>query len=300
MVDFGPEQLLQNPALVTPVAPWCSVLKNLDLGLVLLAQPWIAGKGLRRGDFERDLTDLATSLPFGPLYFQRISRTAADLEEKAILQGSGSGRNRRFVLTPRGFASLILNLYVLQDDPTLDGSEFELKRELVAMWNLTIDRLLTSGSQFPLGSEVASFFEEVDRLTIFGKPVITAQTLKEAFSVLRLVASQRERVTRLKAQIETRAKETQAQMELLKAADLSQIDLSAFEERMPILKDNPALAELVRGIATSAVPTLSLEAQIMRYDAYLKYLERLERAYAAQLTVVDISKFRRRLAGGEH
>lgn len=300
MVNFGPAELLENPTVVTPVAPWCSILKNLDLGIILLAQPWIAGAGLRRSDFERDLRDLAASLSFGPLYFQRISRATAELEKNGVLRGSGAGRERKFVLTPQGFASLILNLYVLQEDPTLDGSEFELKRELVAMWNLTIDRLLTSGVQFPLGSEVAAFFEEVDRLTIFGKPVVTAQVLKDAFSVLRLIASQREKVSRLKSQLEVRAREAQAQMELLRAADLSQLDLSALGERLAIFKDNPALIEMVRGIATSAVPTLSIEAQIIRYESYLKYLERLERTYAAHLTVVDISTFRRRLAGQEH
>jgi hypothetical protein len=300
MVDFEPEQLLQNPDVVTPVAPWCSVLKNLDLGIVLLAQPWIAGEGLRRGDLERDLRELTASLPIGSLYFQRISRTAADLEKRGILRGKGVGRERKFVLTPQGFASLILNLYLLQEDPTLDGSEFELKRELVAMWNLTFDRVLQSLEQIPLGSEVAAFFEEVDRLTLFGKQVITAQTLKEAFSVLRLVATQREKIDRMKSQVEARAQETQAQIELLRAADLSKLDLSAFGDRMAIFKDNPALMELVRGIATSAVPTLSIEAQIMRYEAYLEYLNQLERAYRTHLKVVDISKVRRRLAGREH
>src|SRR5882757_4800099 len=122
MIDFSPDQLLQNPALVTPVAPWCDLLENLDLGIILLAQPWLVGIGLRRSDFERQLGQLAASLPLGPLYFQRISRAVAGLEKRGVLRGSGEGRDRRFALTPQGFAALIVNLHVLRADPTLDGS----------------------------------------------------------------------------------------------------------------------------------------------------------------------------------
>lgn len=297
MIDFRPDQLLRNPALVIPVAPWCDVLENLDLGIILLAQPWLAGMGLRRSDFERQLGQLAASLPIGPLYFQRISRAVASLERRGVLRGAGKGRDRRFVLTPGGFAALIVNLHVLRDDPTLDGREFELKRELVAMWNLTIDRLLTSAAEIALAPETLSFFSQIDRLSIWGRQVITTQVVKDAFNIRRLIALQQENLERLKTQSEARLVETRSQMEFLRGADFTQLDFATLGEHAAILKDNPALLEIIRGIAASAAPQLSVEAQIIRYDAYLTYLDRLKHTYATELKVVDISEFRRRVAG---
>lgn len=298
MRDVSPKCLLQNLTVTRPLAPWCDVLDNLELGVILLTQPWVAGDGIRRAELERQLAELASSFPFGgPLYFQRISRAVVSLERRGVLKGSGAGRERQFVLKPEGFAALILNLHVLRADPTLDGSEFELKRELVAMWNIMVDRLLTSLPQVSIGSEIAGFFAQLDALTILGRPVITQQVLKEAFDVLRLIAHQRDAVSALKAQSEARLTETRSQMELLRTADLSQLDFKHLGGRIAILKDHPEMLEVIRGIVTSAAPELSVEAQVARYDAYLKYLENLERMYSRALKVVDITNFRRRVAG---
>jgi len=68
--DFLP----QNPAVVRLAAAWCTALDNIDLGILLLTQPWIAGEGLRRSDLERQLSEIGCEMPVGTVYFQRISR----------------------------------------------------------------------------------------------------------------------------------------------------------------------------------------------------------------------------------
>ena len=48
MTAITPQILLDNPELVEPLAPWCVILDNLELGILLVAQPWLAVDGLRR------------------------------------------------------------------------------------------------------------------------------------------------------------------------------------------------------------------------------------------------------------
>jgi hypothetical protein len=211
--------------------------------------------------------------------------------------GSGDGRERRFALAPEGFAALILNLHVHRADPTLDGSEFELKLELVAHWNLTLDRLLTSLPDIAFPPTMQSFFDRLEHLAVFGKPVITSELIKSAFSLVQLIAHQRDNVMRLKSQAQTRLAQTHALTEFFRTADLSQLNLDGLGEHATLLKESPAIQEVVRTIATSGAPQLSARAQIIRYEAYLDYLKRLEVAYSAELKVVDITMFRQRLAG---
>lgn len=296
MESIKPDDLL-NSAITRSVAPWCATLDNLELGIALLAQPWIQGAGLRRSDFERQLSALASSLPLGHVYFQRINRVVSNLESRGVLLGLGDDRDRRFVLAPEGFAALILNLHVLQADPTLDGREFEFKLELVAHWNLTLDRLLTSMPDIVPPSSMQSFFERFEQLTVLGKPVITLQVIKDAFSLTRLIGHQRANVTRLKSQAEARLTETHALTEFLRTADLSQLNLEGLTDQASLLRESPGLQEVLRTIATSGAPQLNARAQIIRYEAYLDYLERLEGAYLSQLKIVDINLFRRRIAG---
>ena len=120
---------------------WRSRIDNLELGILLFTQPWLAGDGLRRADLERLLGRLGADLPLGAIYFQRVKRAVTRLEEIGALRGLGEGRARRFVMTPEGFAAFLFNLRALHEDPTLDGSEFELKRALAAMWGLAFERL---------------------------------------------------------------------------------------------------------------------------------------------------------------
>lgn len=295
MIEVRPDELLNSP-LAHRVAPWCARLENLDLGIILVAQPWIVGPGLRRADFERHLAVLASSLPLGRLYFQRVNRAVANLESRGVLQGSGDDRDRRFALTPEGFAALILNLHVLEADPTLDGSEFEFKLELVAHWHLTLDRLLSSLPDITLPTGMRSFFERVEALAVLGKQVITPELIRDALSLVHLIERQRANVTGLKAQAEARFAQSHALAEFFRTADLSQLNLDGLSQGAAIMKD-PAMQEVLRTIATSGAPQLSAQRHVVRYQAYLEYLGRLEHAYSPELKVVDINKFSRRLAG---
>jgi hypothetical protein len=104
MNEISPTFLLEHPELVEPAAPWCVWLKNLELGVLLLAQPWIGGGGLRRADLEHQLARLAAAdLPVGPVYFQRINRAVAALVDRGQLAGEAAGRRPGFVITPQGF-----------------------------------------------------------------------------------------------------------------------------------------------------------------------------------------------------
>lgn len=294
MLELTPERLLQNSALVDGVAPWCTVLGNLELGILLLSQPTVSRTGWRRADFERALTDMGSLLPVGPTYFQRIKRAVDALEQRGALRSLGEDRDRRFILTLQGFAALILNMHVLREgsDPTLDGSEFELKRELVASWHLVLQHLPQSIAQGTLAPDLRGFFEEVLELTIWGRSVITAEVLRDAFDAHRLLARQRALVEQLVRQAESRLAETRAQMAFLQIADINQLNWDALGESAAVLKDNPALMDIVRGVAASAAPELSVRASLLRYQAYLNYLDTLSKAYSAAFKVIDIGALR--------
>jgi len=296
VTEIPPKELLDS-TLAEKVAPWCGALDNLDLGIVLATQPWIVGAGLRRAEIERQLGLLVSSLPIGNIYFQRVNRAVATLEGRAVLLGSGQGRDRRFALTPEGFAALILNLHVLRSDPTLDGSEFEFKLELVAHWNLTLDRLLSASPNIVFPTSMQSFFERLERLTVLGKPVLSMELIKDAFNLHRLIAQQRTNVLGLKSQAEGRLAQTHAMSEFFRTADLSQLNVDGLGEHAALLRDTEALQEVVRTIATSGAPQLSARGQIIRYESYLAYLTQLEAAYSSGPSVVDINMFRRRVAG---
>src|SRR4029079_11985598 len=126
--------------------------------------------------------------------FQRVKRAVARLEEIGAMHGAGEGRARSFVVSPEGFAALLLNLCVLHADPTLDGSEFELKRSLVSMLNLLFDRLTELPEEGEQSPETERFCDEVDRLAVLGERVITEEVEAQALDVLRLIAEQRRRV----------------------------------------------------------------------------------------------------------
>ena len=289
-----PTYLLSNPDLVTPVAPWCAALDNLELGILLLSQPWLAGGGVRRADLERQLSQLARDLPIGQVYFQRVNRSVARLVDIEVLRVEGTGRSRRFVGTPRGFAAVILNLTVVRSDPTIDGREFELKRALVAMWNLVFERMSELPDETSLGSEAESFFDEVERLEVWGRPVITDEVVDGALNVLGLIESQRR-------QVEARLEETERRLEQLRAPDelLAGVDLARLAEQVApgaSLADDPKAAAMVRATAATALPGLNLRAAELRYRRYLEYLDELVAMYSRELRVVDLGTMRR-LAG---
>jgi hypothetical protein len=291
-MELTPTFLLHNPELVTPVAPWCVAVENLELGILLLAQPWMAGDGLRRADLERQLGGLAATLPLGPIYFQRVKRSVARLVDIGAMQAVGAGRAQSFVVTPQGFAALILNLQVLRADPTIDGSEFELKRALVAMWNLVLERMEELPEEVQLPPESERFFDQVEALTVLGEQVINEQVMAEALDLLRLVATQREQVGRLLAAARQRLERAEAEAGTLRGVDLSQLVARGFDRAAAALADTPGALAMVRGMASGVLPQLSLRATVLRYQQYLCYLDELTALYAGELKTVDLDAVR--------
>jgi hypothetical protein len=282
MNGLSPAQLLKRSL---PEAPWCGPLDNLELGILLLAQPWVAGAGVRRADLERQLARL--DLPVGPVYFQRVKRSVARLEEIGAMRGSGEGRTRSFLVKPEGFAALLLNLCVLREDPTLDGSEFELKRSLVAMLNLLFERLSELPEEAQPSPETEAFFDEAGRLTVLGERVITEEVEAQALDVLRLIAEQRRQVERLlKA---SRDRLTRAGSESGPAGSLDLAVLS--DEASDLLISTPGALAAVHELATGVLPRLRHTAAALRYEQYLRYLDGLVTLYAAELKTVRLQEY---------
>lgn len=285
----SPDLLLSHPEVVTPASPWCVELEGLELAVLLLTQPWVAAEGLRRADLERQLQRLGGDLPLGPVYFQRVKRAVAHLAEIGALRATEESGGRRFVATPRGFAAYLLNLCVLRADPTVDGSEFELKRALVAMWNLVFERLAELPDEVALPPEVERFFAEVESLQVLGGPVIGDEVMSEALDVLRLVARQRRRVEGLLGAAKHRLQEAETA-----AGALRDFDLSGSALADTTLAD-PAVQEMVRELAGGVLPRLSLGAAVRRYESYLAYLDDLAALYAAELKTVELASLRQAL-----
>lgn len=286
-MELTPTFLLKNPELAKTVAPWCVRLDNLEMAMLLLVQPWLAVGGLRRAELERRIARFADKLPLGPVYFQRIKRTVARLEEIGALRGEGNG-GQRFAATPQGFAVFVLNLQVLGSDPTLDGAEFEFKQALVARCNLILDRL----SELPAetSEDPDPFLEEAERLDIFGRRVVSPEAVTAAFDILRLIASQRELVTRFLATARQRISEDEAEASALIGLDLTQLAGIGFAATW--LAETPGAAGMLRDMASGVLPRLTGEAAILRYERYLSYLDDLARLYAGAFKVVTLETVR--------
>lgn len=291
-----PAFLLEHPELVGPVAPWCSWLENHELGILLLAQPWLAGQGLRRSELQEQLERLAADLPLGPVYFQRVSRAAGVLEERGQLRAQGTGRQRRYQTTAEGFAALILNLQVLHADPTLDGSEFELKRALVALWNLVAQRMAGASDAVESSAEMGALLEELGRLRVWDQPVITEQVVTDGLDILRLIRTQRERLDGLEAEARQRLAAAAAPHRLVGAPPASKPGRRGRREpASPVLME--ALA-MVRVVASGLAPRLAGEAAVLRYRAYGEYLDGLAKLYAKEFRIVDLAAARRAFRRG--
>jgi hypothetical protein len=284
MDELTPAFLLDNEDLVAPLAPWCVWLDNLELAILLLAQPWVGG-GLRRAELEQQLGRI--DLPVGPVYFQRVNRATAALSGRGQLEELGIGRQRRFATTTHGFAALLLNLQVLRADPTADGSEFELKRSLVALWNLVADRFLQSPEGSTLDFNLIDFIHELERIELWSRRVITDQTVADAFNVLRLIETQRRRVERLATACESRLQAAKLQGQLLGTPDSDHAN--SLRTSAGKLGTQEEMIAAVRIVAASAAPQLAAEASLYRYRAYLQYLDDLRALYATELKVVDLA-----------
>jgi len=295
MNELSPDFLLANADLVRPLAPWCVWLDNLEMAILLLAQPWLAGGGLRRAALERQLLRLGNDMPLGAVYFQRISRSVAALEERGQMRGHGSGRARSFTVTPEGFAALILNLQVMRSDPTVDGSEFEFKRALVAICSLILDCLSSRSSELEVGTEVGGFLDAVEGLDLWDRPVVTDRILADAFDVMHLIDVQRARVRDLLEGAEHRLERSRAAARMMEGV----------RPRLPDVVGDVGgahqlhrLVDAVWPLAAGAAPELAARAAVIRFTVYLEYLDRLASLYSERLGVVDLATFRRVVGGG--
>lgn len=293
--------LLDHPELVTPTAPWCVRVDGLELGALLLALPFMAPEGLKRATLERRLTRLGRDLPLGSVYFQRVKRAVARLVEIEAMERLAGGRQGRFLTTPRGFATLVVNLRVLDSDPTVDGQELELKRTLVSMWSLVFERLdEVPESALPAPtSRTERFFEHVESLEVLGRPLIDERFIEEAFDVLRLIADQRARV----AEWLEIAELTEGAMDDASATvdgfDLTRLTADAFENPSRRETRGAGAVALVRRMAGEVLPRLTARARVARYRHYLAYLDDLTRLYAERRKTPPFEALRSMIRGRE-
>jgi hypothetical protein len=213
----------------------------------------------------------------------------ARLEEIGILRGSGEGRARSFTATPEGFAALLLNLGALRADPTLDGTEFELKRSLVAMLNLLFERLADLPEETPAPPEIERFFAEAGRIAVRGRKVITEEVERQALDVLRLIAEQRRQVeSRLRSAREGLARAGRGEEG---DVDLARLAENGFGEVSSLLAETPEALAALRRLARGAFPRLRHAAAALRYERYLEYLDGLASLYAAELKTVGLAAY---------
>jgi hypothetical protein len=269
---LDPSALLDHPDLIGAAAPWCTRLDGLELAIVLLCLPWLAGAGLRPADLEHRLAELEAELPVGPIYFQRIRRAVRRLEATGALTGSGAGRSLRYLATPAGLAALVLNLAVPAGDPTIDGSDFELKRALASMaagiaGALPEAPVAATDPAVPTDN-LGRFFERAEQLTVLGAPVLTDERIARAFDVLALIEGQRDRV-----------------LALLQAAKARRAPLllrAGIADALDRLEDAAPDPEALTSSLAAAALRRSLEATVERYRSYLAYLDALARLYAEE------------------
>jgi len=200
-------------------------------------------------------------------------------------------------MTPAGFASFILNLRVLRSDPTLDGGEFELKRAFVAMWNIALDRLAELPDTAPLPRRIEMFFNDVERIEVHGRRVITAEVVSAALDVLRLIDSQRDRVERLLASTRADLEDAERHAGALRDLDLSRLAAGrGMPDAASFLDASPETLAMVRDLVSGVLPRLSLRAAALRYESYLRYLDGLRSVYEQELDAVPIESLRGLLA----
>ena len=293
MDSLSPAFLLAHHEIVAPAAPWCCWLTNLELAILLLTQPWLSEGGLSRADLERQLGRLGADMPVGAIYFQRVNRSSATLAARGQLRGHGTGRTRRFTLTPGGFGAMLLNLQVVRGDPTIDGRRFEFQRALVSMVNVVLDRLLELPPMGSLGSALDEWFDAVDALDVWGRRVMNDAVYADAFNVLRLVERQQERVRQLERLAEALLSSAATPAALARQARLTQVDRAEGTTDA----DLATMLRTARSLATAGLPQLAARADLVRYRSYQGYLVELATLYASELRVVDIGLFRDAMTG---
>ena len=175
----------------------------------------------------------------------------------------------------------MLNLQVVRDDPTVDGRWFEFKRALVSMANVVLDPALDE------------WFDAVDTLEVWGRPVMNDAVYADAFNVLRLVERQQERVRQLERLAEALLSSAATPAALARQARLTQVDRA----EGTTYADLATMLRTARSLATAGLPQLAARADLVRYRSYQGYLVELATLYASELRVVDIGLFRDAMTG---
>jgi hypothetical protein len=291
--EHGPERFLEHPAIGV-LAPWCVRLDNLELVIALALQPVLAPKPLRRAELEEQLMRLADRLPVGPVYLQRVIRAVARLEEAGILRGAGAARSRRFTLTPEGFAALLVNLRVLDADPTIDGGEFELKKEIVSVWHLTIDQAKHEGGlSIAVGSQLREFWDQVVQVSIGGLLVMPPDVVEDTLNLFRLIDRQRQRVLLLVERERIELKRDEEQVAFFRTADFATVAAMA----PPGVNMTPELWEGMRLAAQTNAFVHTSRSKLLRYQSFLGYLNSLDALYRPEFKDIEFEDLRRLAKG---
>jgi hypothetical protein len=179
---------------------------------------------------------------------------------------------------------------VLRADPTVDGSEFELKRALVALWSLVGMRMADLGDEVESSPGMARLLGDLSRLQVWGRAVITEDVVAGGFDILRLIRTQRGRLAQLEEETRQRQAAVAARSRLVEPAAPRAGGRRGGAPAERGIDDALATARVV---ATGVAPRLECEAALLRYRAYGAYLDGLQKVYARELPVVDLAALRR-------
>jgi hypothetical protein len=291
--EHGPERFLEHPAIGV-LAPWCVRLDNLELVIALALQPVLAPKPLRRAELEEQLMQLADRLPCGPVYLQRVIRAVARLEEAGILRGTGASRSRRFTLTPEGFAALLVNLRVFDADPTINGGEFELKKEITSVWHLTIDQAKHEGGlSIAVAPELRAFWDKVVQVTIAGMDVMPPDVVADTLNIFRLIDRQRQRLLPLIERERAELKRDEEKVAFFRTADFTTVAAMA----RPGVEMTREMWEGLRLAAQTNAFVHTSRSKLLRYQSFLDYLDSLDALYRPDFKEIAFEDLRRLAKG---
>lgn len=258
-----------------PSTPWARKLDALEIWTAMSVAPWSWNEGLRVAEIERQLVQVATSLSLGAVYFQRVNRMVADLAGAKILKTCGTKRACRYLLTPEGFVSVVLNMTASFADPTVDASEFESKRMLAEIHGASLQLVTEDESS----SGTTKFCDNFDQVRLLGGRIMSREIAREAFSIHALLDRQIAHVTRLHAVALANVRQAQA-------AVSSHGDPTALRAALRDAFEVPGGALAPEALRFAARTTMNpaaivaTDADVLRYTHQIEYLHALKIFYA--------------------
>ena len=300
-----PENLLDHPALRS-VAPWCRRLEPLELAILAVTPMRGVGEPCTRGELVSRIADFgehlvgkpvasdaprrpgrANATPLvGDLYYQRTSRAVVALQEAGVLAARGRGRRLGYWVTPPGFVSLILNLRSVTFDPVFEPSEFELRREIIAVIVALFDglELSSGGGGATVTREMLRFTEDVDAVTLGDVTVMSHELFEDTFDMMKFIGRSRARTGLILQEI--------ARLEA-EVASMKPVEDAAADE---MLAHNGIRGEAFARAwqrARLKLPSLSLRSIGARYRAHLHYLDELTDVYASITRTISLPDYRK-------